>query len=312
MFAWSVLAMLPDADVIGFSIGVRYADPWGHRGAAHSLTIAFIGAAIIAAIAPQFNWPRSRTWWVALAVLASHGLLDTLTDGGLGCALLWPFDLTRYFAPWRPIPVSPIGLAFLSPYGFFVAMTELALFAPLLAVALGRPRLGAAFLSSWLIVGWLLASTDPVRERLVGVALREDTQYGPDFSEQAFRGIAAGQPIADVRRSLGEPIGQAWMYFSPDDQPGQSRPAAPPPCPSVYIESDRVVAEPHLTAFIVELCERAGVRQGMTGADVAKLLGPPVGMCWQYTRSPTLSYHRGRMVCFEHGRVFDVMRRWMR
>src|SRR6186997_306395 len=50
MLAWSALAMLPDADVIGFSIGVRYADPWGHRGAAHSLTIAVIGAGVIAAI----------------------------------------------------------------------------------------------------------------------------------------------------------------------------------------------------------------------------------------------------------------------
>jgi len=309
MLAWLALAMLPDADVIGFSIGVRYADPWGHRGAAHSLTIAVIGAGVIAAIAPKFNWPRSRTWWVALAALASHGLLDTLTDGGLGCALLWPFDLTRYFAPWRPIPVSPIGLAFLSPYGLFVAMTELALFAPLLAFALGRPRLGAAFLSSWLIVGWLLASTDPVRERLVGVALREDTQYASDFSEQAFRGIAAGQPIADVRRQVGEPLGEAWIYFSPDDRPGSS---GPPPCPSVYLEAGQVVAEPHLAARFVELCEHAGIRPGMKSTDVVKLLGQPLGMCWRYTRSPSLSYHRGRMVCFENDEVFDVMRGWMR
>jgi len=43
-----------------------------------------------------------------------------------------------------------------------------------------------------------------------------------------------------------------------------------------------------------------------------KLLGQPLGMCWRYTRSPSLSYHRGRMVCFENGAVFDVMRGWMR
>jgi len=230
MLAWSALAMSPDADVIGFSMGVRYADPWGHRGATHSLTIALLGATVIAALAPQFKSARSRTWWLSSAVLASHGLLDTLTDGGLGCALLWPFDLTRYFAPWRPIPVSPIGLAFLSPYGWFVAMTELVLFAPLLAFALRRPRLGAAFLSTWLIIGWLLVSTDPVRERLVGIALREDTRYAADFSEQAFRGIAAGQPIAEVRRRVGKPLGEEWIYFLPDDLTGSSR---PPPCPSV-------------------------------------------------------------------------------
>ena len=70
--------------------------------------------------------------------MASHALLDTLTDGGLGCALFWPFDLTRYFAPWTPLPVSPIGLGYLSPYGLYVAAVEMVLFAPLLGYALRR------------------------------------------------------------------------------------------------------------------------------------------------------------------------------
>ena len=39
---WSALSMLPDADVIGFSLGVRYEDPWGHRGATHSFAFAVI------------------------------------------------------------------------------------------------------------------------------------------------------------------------------------------------------------------------------------------------------------------------------
>jgi len=34
---WSALSLLPDADVIGFARGVRYADRWGHRGATHAL-----------------------------------------------------------------------------------------------------------------------------------------------------------------------------------------------------------------------------------------------------------------------------------
>ena len=33
-----------------------------------------------------------------------------MTDGGRGVALLAPFDATRYFLPWRPIRVSPIGV----------------------------------------------------------------------------------------------------------------------------------------------------------------------------------------------------------
>src|SRR4029453_1542755 len=40
--AWSALSMLPDADVIGFSLGVPYEAAWGHRGATHSFAFAVI------------------------------------------------------------------------------------------------------------------------------------------------------------------------------------------------------------------------------------------------------------------------------
>ena len=128
---WSVLSFLPDADVIGFGLGVRYEDEWGHRGATHSFFFALVLGAAMGAVGPRFRLPAVRTGLAASLVLASHPLLDTLTNGGLGCALFWPFDLTRYFAPWTPIPVSPIGLGVFSPYGLFVAMAELVLFAPL-------------------------------------------------------------------------------------------------------------------------------------------------------------------------------------
>jgi len=131
MLLWSALSFLPDADVIGFQFGIQYADEWGHRGASHSLVFAIALGAAIGGLAPLFNRPAVRTAATAILVLASHPLLDTLTNGGLGCALFWPFDDTRYFAPWTPIPVSPIGLRFLSPYGLFVAVVELVLFSPL-------------------------------------------------------------------------------------------------------------------------------------------------------------------------------------
>jgi inner membrane protein len=73
-------------------------------------------------------------------VLVSHPLLDTLTDGGLGCALLWPFSNERFFAPWTPLPVAPIGRNFLSAEGVRVAVTELILMAPLLAYAVWPAR----------------------------------------------------------------------------------------------------------------------------------------------------------------------------
>jgi inner membrane protein len=57
---------------------------------------------------------------------ASHGILDAFTNGGLGIALLSPFDHSRYFFPWTPIMVSPIGLkAFLSKWGLMVMKSEL-------------------------------------------------------------------------------------------------------------------------------------------------------------------------------------------
>ena len=107
---WSALSLLPDADVVGFALGVRYGDPWGHRGATHSFTFSVVVGFAVGLAARWFKRPPGRTALAASLVLASHAILDTMTDGGLGCALFWPFDLTRYFAPWRPIPVAPIGL----------------------------------------------------------------------------------------------------------------------------------------------------------------------------------------------------------
>lgn len=128
--------MLPDADVLGFRFGVAYAAPWGHRGATHSIAFCAILAALIGTLSRALRLNITRTTAFAAVVLLSHPLLDTLTDGGLGCALLWPFDNQRYFAPWNPIPVAPIGLRYFSEAGLAVALSELILFSPLLVYAL--------------------------------------------------------------------------------------------------------------------------------------------------------------------------------
>jgi inner membrane protein len=57
-------------------------------------------------------------------ITASHGLFDAMTDGGLGIAFFSPFDTTRYFLPWRPIRVSPIGPGFFSDRGMTVLVSE--------------------------------------------------------------------------------------------------------------------------------------------------------------------------------------------
>ncbi len=116
-------AMLPDADVIGFGYGIDYADSWGHRGATHSLLFAAICALFATALI------RPEKYLVAglflFASMASHGLLDMLTNGGLGAALFWPWSDVRHFAPSTPIAVSPIGVAnFLSDRGLKVLQSE--------------------------------------------------------------------------------------------------------------------------------------------------------------------------------------------
>ena len=59
-------------------------------------------------------------------VTASHGVLDALTNGGLGIAFFAPFDSTRYFFAWRPVRVSPISItAFFSRWGVRIVLSEM-------------------------------------------------------------------------------------------------------------------------------------------------------------------------------------------
>ncbi|MGZ8957832.1 MAG: metal-dependent hydrolase, partial [Methylosarcina sp.] len=67
-----------------------------------------------------------RSFLFLFVSVGSHGLLDTFTNGGLGIALFWPWTDQRYFAPFQPIEVSPLGLdGFLSRRGIEVLKSEL-------------------------------------------------------------------------------------------------------------------------------------------------------------------------------------------
>jgi len=125
-----ICAVLPDADVLGFRFGINYGDFFGHRGFFHSLFFAVLVGVLAAGMFFRSPTTRPWRWWlVALyfsLLTASHGILDAFTSGGLGIALLSPFDATRYFFPWTPIRVSPLGIrAFMSPWGMQVIMNEL-------------------------------------------------------------------------------------------------------------------------------------------------------------------------------------------
>ncbi|MCU1087555.1 metal-dependent hydrolase [Stenotrophomonas maltophilia] len=159
LVAGVIAAMLPDADVLAFALHIPYADAFGHRGASHSLLFAgvlTVLAAVLAFFGSRRPWSAqhssgSRRPWSAVSCqprlaptkagptvastvqaavfvfvcAASHPLLDAMTSGGLGVALAWPWSEQRFFAPWRPIRVSPFAPQFFSARGVATLLSEL-------------------------------------------------------------------------------------------------------------------------------------------------------------------------------------------
>ncbi len=119
-------SMVPDLDVIGFKLGVAYADCMGHRGITHSLLFALILGVLGFLLAKRLH---ARPWVAGLFVFmscVSHGLLDMCTNGGLGVAFLWPLSHERYFLPWHFIQVAPLSLKELfGPRGQHMLYSEL-------------------------------------------------------------------------------------------------------------------------------------------------------------------------------------------
>ncbi len=123
----ATLAALPDADVVAFAFGHPYDTVFGHRGLTHSLVFAAAAAsvAVWGAFARLPAAARRRIWVFLFLATVSHGVLDAMTSGGGGIAFFAPFSSARYFLPWRPILVSPIGLRpFLSDWGVAVLANE--------------------------------------------------------------------------------------------------------------------------------------------------------------------------------------------
>lgn len=122
-------SVIPDLDVIGFRFGIRYGDFLGHRGFTHSLVFAALLASTLVATGFRHGVPgmgRVSMWLYYFLAASSHGLLDAMTDGGLGVAFFAPFNNHRYFLPWRPIRVSPIGVGrFFAERGLVVLKSEL-------------------------------------------------------------------------------------------------------------------------------------------------------------------------------------------
>lgn len=111
LLAGMALTALPDIDVIGFRLGIAYGDLLGHRGLTHSLAFAAVVGGLAAWPASRLSGGRLGVLWLYFSLcLASHGLLDALTDGGLGIAFLSPFSNERFFFDFRPIRVSALSV----------------------------------------------------------------------------------------------------------------------------------------------------------------------------------------------------------
>jgi inner membrane protein len=116
-------AVLPDADVLGFRLGIPYGDLFGYRGFTHSIFFAGVVAFVVT------GFLRSK--------VCRRDLLESFSV--------------------RPIMVSPIGLsAFLTKRGWSVLASEMAwVWAPSICVFLpldsraaatgGAPQEGATF-----------------------------------------------------------------------------------------------------------------------------------------------------------------------
>jgi len=120
----ALCAVLPDADVLGFFAGVPMRSMLGHRGLTHSFAFAVTVAGLLAwRLVPSGT--RMRLWLYLFLATASHGVLDAMTNGGIGIAFLAPFHAGRYYLPWRPIAVSPLGVRpFFTALGVEVLASE--------------------------------------------------------------------------------------------------------------------------------------------------------------------------------------------
>jgi inner membrane protein len=124
---WSIV---PDVDIVGFRLGLPYDAPLGHRGLSHSIAFAAVVATAVAwlhrAPGASFRHSTAFVWCYFFLAIASHGVLDAMTDGGLGVAFFAPFSNARYFLPWRPIAAAPTSIgAFFSTRGLQILATEI-------------------------------------------------------------------------------------------------------------------------------------------------------------------------------------------
>ena len=126
LLAGIAASILPDLDVLAFQLHIPYADDFGHRGFTHSIAFAVALGLLAMAFSQRLRCSRGLAFTFIGISTVSHGLLDMLTNGGLGIALWWPWSSERLFAAWQVIEVSPLSLRHVfSARGWAVLQSEL-------------------------------------------------------------------------------------------------------------------------------------------------------------------------------------------
>ena len=125
LFLLAILSsILPDLDVLTFNFGIPYSHPFGHRGFTHSIVFALIWAVLLM----FFFGKQNKVVWFVVIFFSTlfHGILDAMTTGGKGIGFFIPFNNERFFFPFRPIQVAPLGIEkFFSEWGIKVILSEI-------------------------------------------------------------------------------------------------------------------------------------------------------------------------------------------
>ena len=107
----AIAAAAPDVDgLFKHFLHVPEGSNYSHRGALHSLFVAVAAGFIAALFHRRLRVGPLTAGVIVAAAMASHGILDMMTDAGQGVAYLWPLSSVRLFADWRPIHSGPVHM----------------------------------------------------------------------------------------------------------------------------------------------------------------------------------------------------------
>ena len=138
VIAAMIASSLPDADgVWSHFLHLPSVSIFSHRGAAHSLFAALCGGLLASMFHRWLRVPALTAAVVIAASMASHGILDMMTDLGKPVAYLWPLSSVRLFADWRPIHSIEVHRAHLFIQAFVRLRSELLqLIIPMFVIAI--------------------------------------------------------------------------------------------------------------------------------------------------------------------------------